>query len=78
MIKSCPDIWKDKQTYTEACFMIKPILVKDVPMNEFYHLKNAEGKPLRRSRDTEVINFEEGLEITRIIAHYNSQNSILF
>ena len=69
-IDSVPDIWLEKQKYTGS-FLVRFILVKDVPMNNFLHLCNAEGLPMKRCRDTDEIGFDEGLfMVNTCLSHF--------
>lgn len=65
-LDSVPDIWLEKQKYS-GCFIIRFLQVKNVPMNNFADLHNSEGMPMKRCRDTDVIEYEEGMIMTRTI-----------
>ncbi|CAI2370081.1 unnamed protein product [Moneuplotes crassus] len=76
-IQEMPDIWLEKQKYS-SCFLIRFILVKNVPMKLFSHLNNGRDVPLRRSRDTDRIGYDEGLFIMKNFINHNTSSSILF
>jgi hypothetical protein len=75
-ISDVPDIWLEKQKYT-GCFLVRFILVKSIPMNSFSHLKNCEGLPIRRCRDTDMIDFEEGMFMAKTCLDLYPTSSIL-
>ena len=47
-------------------------------MNTFFELNNKRDVPLRRSRDTDEIGFEEGLVMLHYFIGFNTTSSILF
>lgn len=46
--------------------MIRFLVVKEIPMNNFKHMTNAVGKEMRRSRDTDSIGFDEGVYMAKV------------
>jgi len=74
--KDLPDIWLEKDRYT-GCFMIRFILVKEIPMNSFSNFRNKDGKELRRCRDTDRIGFKVGLFMAKTCFEHVTANSLL-
>ncbi|KAG8487061.1 hypothetical protein CXB51_020689 [Gossypium anomalum] len=71
------EYWQqDKWT---GCFPVKWHIVKDVPNTSLRHitLKNNENKPVTNSRDTQEVNFEQGMQILKIFKDHSSKTCIL-
>ncbi|XP_039010187.1 YTH domain-containing protein ECT3-like isoform X2 [Hibiscus syriacus] len=71
------EYWQqDKWT---GCFPVKWHIIKDVPNTSFRHiiLKNNENKPVTNSRDTQEVNFEQGIQILKIFKEHSSKTCIL-
>ncbi|GMI79252.1 evolutionarily conserved C-terminal region 2 [Hibiscus trionum] len=71
------EYWQqDKWT---GCFPVKWHIVKDVPNTSLRHiiLKNNENKPVTNSRDTQEVNFEQGIQILKIFKEHSSKTCIL-
>lgn len=75
-LSDLPDIWYEKNRYKD-CFMVRFLIVKEVPMNNFIHLKNLEGKEMRRCRDTSKIGFQNGLFMAKTCIEWKTTNSLL-
>ncbi|KAK8605187.1 hypothetical protein V6N13_082639 [Hibiscus sabdariffa] len=60
-------------------FPVKWHIVKDVPNTLLRHitLKNNENKPVTNSRDTQEVNFEQGMQILQIFKDHSSKTCIL-
>ncbi|GMI87676.1 evolutionarily conserved C-terminal region 5 [Hibiscus trionum] len=60
-------------------FPVKWHIIKDVPNNQFRHilLESNDNKPVTNSRDTQEVEFEQGLEMINIFKSYESHSSIL-
>ncbi|EOY11217.1 hypothetical protein QUC31_009584 [Theobroma cacao] len=71
------EYWQqDKWT---GCFPVKWHIVKDVPNTSLRHitLENNENKPVTNSRDTQEVNFEQGIQILKIFKDHSSKTCIL-
>ncbi|MBA0702064.1 hypothetical protein Goari_026996, partial [Gossypium aridum] len=71
------EYWQqDKWT---GCFPVNWHIVKDVPNASLRHitLKNNENKPVTNSRDTQEVNFEQGIQILKIFKDHSSKTCIL-
>ncbi|XP_052874262.1 YTH domain-containing protein ECT3-like isoform X3 [Gossypium arboreum] len=71
------EYWQqDKWT---GCFPVKWHIVKDVPNTSLRHvtLKNNENKPVTNSRDTQEVNFEQGMQILKIFKDHSNKTCIL-
>ncbi|XWS64617.1 hypothetical protein CRYUN_Cryun05aG0018500 [Craigia yunnanensis] len=71
------EYWQqDKWT---GCFPVKWHIIKDVPNNSLRHitLENNENKPVTNSRDTQEVNFEQGIQILKIFKDHSSKTCIL-
>ncbi|XP_022719276.1 uncharacterized protein LOC111277241 isoform X2 [Durio zibethinus] len=71
------EYWQqDKWT---GCFPVKWHIIKDVPNASLRHitLKNNENKPVTNSRDTQEVNFEQGIQILKIFKDHSSNTCIL-
>ncbi|XP_039067533.1 YTH domain-containing protein ECT2-like isoform X2 [Hibiscus syriacus] len=71
------EYWQqDKWT---GCFPVKWHIVKDVPNTSLRHiiLKNNENKPVTNSRDTQEVNFVQGIQILKILKEHSSKTCIL-
>ncbi|OMP11190.1 hypothetical protein CCACVL1_00632 [Corchorus capsularis] len=71
------EYWQqDKWT---GCFPVKWHIVKDVPSTSLRHitLENNENKPVTNSRDTQEVNFEQGVQILKIFKEHSSKTCIL-
>ncbi|XWS58268.1 hypothetical protein CRYUN_Cryun08bG0019300 [Craigia yunnanensis] len=71
------EYWQqDKWT---GCFPVKWHIIKDVPNTSLRHitLENNENKPVTNSRDTQEVNFEQGIQILKIFKDHSSKTSIL-
>ncbi|XP_039021939.1 YTH domain-containing protein ECT1-like isoform X2 [Hibiscus syriacus] len=71
------EYWQqDKWT---GCFPVKWHIIKDVPNTSLRHIKleNNENKPVTNSRDTQEVNFEQGVQILKIFKDHSSQTCIL-
>ncbi|TYG47144.1 hypothetical protein ES288_D11G314600v1 [Gossypium darwinii] len=71
------EYWQqDKWT---GCFPVKWHIVKDVPNASLRYitLKNNENKPVTNSRDTQEVNFEQGIQILKIFKDHSSKTCIL-
>ncbi|XVE85333.1 hypothetical protein DITRI_Ditri17bG0083300 [Diplodiscus trichospermus] len=60
-------------------FPVKWHVIKDVPNSQFRHilLENNDNKPVTNSRDTQEVEFEQGIEMLNIFKNYESHSSIL-
>ncbi|KAL4304546.1 hypothetical protein GQ457_10G026690 [Hibiscus cannabinus] len=60
-------------------FPVKWHIIKDVPNNQFRHilLESNDNKPVTNSRDTQEVEFEQGIEMINIFKKYGSHSSIL-
>ncbi|MCO5597940.1 hypothetical protein L7F22_052026 [Adiantum nelumboides] len=60
-------------------FPVKWHFIKDVPHSQLRRiiLQNNENKPVTSSRDTQEVNFEQGLQMLSIIKNYSTKASIL-
>ncbi|KAE8690851.1 YTH domain-containing family protein 2 [Hibiscus syriacus] len=60
-------------------FPVKWHMIKDVPNSQFRHilLENNDNKPVTNSRDTQEVEFEQGIEMINIFKNYESRSSIL-
>ncbi|KAL1145411.1 hypothetical protein V6Z11_A11G296700 [Gossypium hirsutum] len=71
------EYWQqDKWT---GCFPVKWHIIKDVPNTLLRHitLENNENKPVTNSRDTQEVNFEQGIQILKIFKDHSSKTCIL-
>ncbi|XVE62911.1 hypothetical protein DITRI_Ditri06bG0157300 [Diplodiscus trichospermus] len=71
------EYWQqDKWT---GCFPVKWHIIKDVPNTSLRHitLENNENKPVTNSRDTQEVNFEQGIQILKIFKDHSIKTSIL-
>ncbi|KAK8589359.1 hypothetical protein V6N13_088210 [Hibiscus sabdariffa] len=71
------EYWQqDKWT---GCFPVKWHIVKDVPNTSLRHitLANNENKPVTNSRDTQEVNFEQGIQVLKIFKEHSSKTCIL-
>ncbi|GMJ11796.1 evolutionarily conserved C-terminal region 2 [Hibiscus trionum] len=71
------EYWQqDKWT---GCFPVKWHIIKDVPNTSLRHitLENNENKPVTNSRDTQEVNFEQGVQILKIFKDHSSKTCIL-
>ncbi|KAK8477925.1 hypothetical protein V6N11_014336 [Hibiscus sabdariffa] len=71
------ECWQqDKWT---GCFPVKWHIIKDVPNTSLRHitLENNENKPVTNSRDTQEVNFEQGVQILKIFKDHSSKTCIL-
>ncbi|GMI85001.1 evolutionarily conserved C-terminal region 2 [Hibiscus trionum] len=71
------EYWQqDKWT---GCFPLKWHIIKDVPNTSLRHitLENNENKPVTNSRDTQEVNFEQGVQILKIFKDHSSKTCIL-
>ncbi|GMI65287.1 evolutionarily conserved C-terminal region 2 [Hibiscus trionum] len=71
------EYWQqDKWT---GCFPVKWHIIKDVPNTLLRHitLANNENKPVTNSRDTQEVNFEQGIQILKIFKEHSSKTCIL-
>ncbi|KAL5767914.1 hypothetical protein ACOSQ2_014697 [Xanthoceras sorbifolium] len=71
------EYWQqDKWT---GCFPLKWHIVKDVPNSSLRHiiLENNENKPVTNSRDTQEVNFDQGIQIIKIFKSHSSKRCIL-
>ncbi|XP_039029176.1 YTH domain-containing protein ECT2-like isoform X2 [Hibiscus syriacus] len=71
------EYWQqDKWT---GCFPVKWHIVKDVSNSLLRHitLTNNENKPVTNSRDTQEVNFEQGIQILKIFKEHSSKTCIL-
>ncbi|KAK8545998.1 hypothetical protein V6N13_067239 [Hibiscus sabdariffa] len=71
------EYWQqDKWT---GCFPVKWHIIKDVPNTSLRHitLGNNENKPVTNSRDTQEVNFEQGVQILKIFKDHSSKTCIL-
>ncbi|KAB2048582.1 hypothetical protein ES319_A13G121500v1 [Gossypium barbadense] len=71
------EYWQqDKWT---GCFPVKWQIIKDVPNTSLRHitLENNENKPVTNSRDTQEVNFEQGVQILKIFKDHSSKTCIL-
>lgn len=75
-LDSVPDIWLEKQKYT-GCFLVRFLLVKNIPMNNFIDMVNEEGLPIKRCRDTDTIGFEEGMIMAKTCLEHFTASSLL-
>ncbi|XP_044500028.1 YTH domain-containing protein ECT1-like isoform X2 [Mangifera indica] len=62
-----------------GCFPLKWHIIKDIPNSSLRHitLENNENKPVTNSRDTQEVNFEQGIEILKIFKSHLSKRCIL-
>ncbi|XP_038994094.1 YTH domain-containing protein ECT2-like isoform X2 [Hibiscus syriacus] len=60
-------------------FPVKWHIVKDVPNSQFRHilLESNDNKPVTNSRDTQEVEFEQGIEMINIFKNYEGRSSIL-
>ncbi|KAE8686630.1 Evolutionarily conserved C-terminal region 2, putative isoform 2 [Hibiscus syriacus] len=60
-------------------FPVKWHIIKDVPNTSLRHitLENNENKPVTNSRDTQEVNFEQGIQILKIFKDHSSKTCIL-
>ncbi|KAB2097347.1 hypothetical protein ES319_A01G164600v1 [Gossypium barbadense] len=60
-------------------FPVKWHIIKDVPNSQFRHilLESNDNKPVTNSRDTQEVEFEQGIEMINIFKNYESHSSIL-
>ncbi|KAH1122567.1 hypothetical protein J1N35_005727 [Gossypium stocksii] len=60
-------------------FPVKWHIIKDVPNSQFRHilLESNDNKPVTNSRDTQEVEFEQGMEMINIFKNYESHSSIL-
>ncbi|GMI70844.1 evolutionarily conserved C-terminal region 5 [Hibiscus trionum] len=60
-------------------FPVKWHIIKDVPNSQFRHilLESNDNKPVTNSRDTQEVEFEQGIEMINIFKNYGSHSSIL-
>ncbi|KAL4318144.1 hypothetical protein GQ457_18G022690 [Hibiscus cannabinus] len=60
-------------------FPVKWHIIKDVPNSRFRHilLESNDNKPVTNSRDTQEVEFEQGIEMINIFKNYESHSSIL-
>ncbi|KAK0600426.1 hypothetical protein LWI29_014852 [Acer saccharum] len=71
------EYWQqDKWT---GCFPLKWHIIKDVPNSSLRHiiLENNENKPVTNSRDTQEVNFDQGIQIIKIFKSHSSKRCIL-
>ncbi|XVF06223.1 hypothetical protein REPUB_Repub06bG0029000 [Reevesia pubescens] len=71
------EYWQqDKWT---GCFPVKWHIIKDVPNTSLRHitLENNENKPVTNSRDTQEVNFEQGIQILKIFKDHSTKTCIL-
>ncbi|XVF31241.1 hypothetical protein REPUB_Repub16aG0128400 [Reevesia pubescens] len=71
------EYWQqDKWT---GCFPVKWHIIKDVPNTSLRHitLENNENKPVTNSRDTQEVNFEQGIQILKIFKDHSSKTCII-
>ncbi|KAJ4721244.1 evolutionarily conserved C-terminal region 2 [Melia azedarach] len=71
------EYWQqDKWT---GCFPLKWHIIKDVPNSSLRHitLENNENKPVTNSRDTQEVNFEQGIQVLKIFKSHSSKRCIL-
>ncbi|KAK8542357.1 hypothetical protein V6N12_014955 [Hibiscus sabdariffa] len=71
------ECWQqDKWT---GCFPVKWHIIKDVPNTSLRHitLENNENKPVTNSRDTQEVNFEQGVQILKVFKDHSSKTCIL-
>ncbi|KAK8512769.1 hypothetical protein V6N12_030185 [Hibiscus sabdariffa] len=60
-------------------FPVKWHIIKDVPNSQFRHilLESNDNKPVTNSRDTQEVEFKQGIEMINIFKNYESRSSIL-
>ncbi|XWS34559.1 hypothetical protein CRYUN_Cryun21dG0048600 [Craigia yunnanensis] len=60
-------------------FPVKWHVIKDVPNSQFRHilLESNDNKPVTNSRDTQEVEFQQGIEMLNIFKNYESHSSIL-
>ncbi|XP_039007030.1 YTH domain-containing protein ECT3-like isoform X2 [Hibiscus syriacus] len=60
-------------------FPVKWHIIKDVPNSQFRHilLESNDNKPVTNSRDTQEVEFEQGIETINIFKNYEGRSSIL-
>ncbi|XP_022734141.1 uncharacterized protein LOC111287734 [Durio zibethinus] len=60
-------------------FPVKWYIIKDAPNSQFRHilLENNDNKPVTNSKDTQEVEFEQGIEMLNIFKNYESHSSIL-
>ncbi|KAK7334878.1 hypothetical protein VNO80_26644 [Phaseolus coccineus] len=71
------DFWQ--QDKWNGYFPVKWHIIKDVPNPQLRHiiLENNDHKPVTNSRDTQEVNFPQGVEILNIFKNYVARTSIL-
>lgn len=71
------DFWQ--QDKWSGFFPVKWHLIKDIPNSQFRQiiLQNNDNKPVTNSRDTQEINFQQGIEMLKIFKNYSLKTSIL-
>ncbi|XP_068320075.1 YTH domain-containing protein ECT2 [Pyrus communis] len=71
------DFWQ--QDKWNGYFPVKWHVIKDVPNPQLRHiiLENNENKPVTNSRDTQEVNFLQGIELLNIFKNHMSRTSIL-
>ncbi|XP_010276505.1 PREDICTED: uncharacterized protein LOC104611230 [Nelumbo nucifera] len=71
------DFWQ--QDKWNGSFPVKWHMIKDVPNANFRHiiLENNDNKPVTNSRDTQEINYRQGMEMLNIFKDYTLKTSIL-
>ncbi|KAJ0078729.1 hypothetical protein Patl1_22944 [Pistacia atlantica] len=62
-----------------GCFPLKWHIIKDIPNSSLRHitLENNENKPVTNSRDTQEVNFDQGIQIMKIFKSHSSKRCIL-
>ncbi|XP_031264780.1 YTH domain-containing protein ECT3-like isoform X1 [Pistacia vera] len=62
-----------------GCFPLKWHIIKDIPNSSLRHitLENNENKPVTNSRDTQEVNFDQGIQILKIFKSHSSKRCIL-
>ncbi|GMI94528.1 evolutionarily conserved C-terminal region 2 [Hibiscus trionum] len=75
----CKSVEYWQQDKWTGCFPVKWHIVKDIPNTSLRHitLKNNENKPVTNSRDTQEVNFEQGMQILQIFKDHSSKTCIL-
>ncbi|XP_031392505.1 YTH domain-containing protein ECT4-like isoform X1 [Punica granatum] len=68
-----------QQDKWQGCFPVKWHIIKDVQNSSLRHIKlgNNENKPVTNSRDTQEVEFEQGMEILKIFKDDEGTSSIL-
>uniref|UniRef100_A0A6B2LCZ7 YTH domain-containing protein n=1 Tax=Arcella intermedia TaxID=1963864 RepID=A0A6B2LCZ7_9EUKA len=71
------DLWH--QDKWNGQFSVKWIFIKDIPNNQFRHIKliNNENKPVTNSRDTQEVQIEPGRLMLKIFQDFKHKTSIL-